>query len=310
MTRPDPTEVRRVAVVATGLIGASWAALFLGRGLRVATSDPRPDAEARLREGLDRARPALDRLGLDVGQGELVAASSVAEACAEAEFVQESAFEDLGVKVALLAEVDAAMAPDMVVASSSSGLLPSAIGARCAHPERIIVGHPFNPPYLIPLVEVVGCERTEPAVMDWAAAFYTAMGKVAIELKREIPGYVANRLQSAVFREVIHLINEDVASVEDIDRAISDGPGLRWAVQGPVLTFHQAHDGGMGAFIDAFADHIGAWVAAADKMPLGPAARARLVAGAETLAAGRDHAALAADHDQAVMAFLDAKEKG
>lgn len=309
MTRPDPTEVRSVAVVATGLIGASWAALFLGRGLRVATSDPRPDAEARLREGLDRAKPALDRLGLDLGRGELVVAGSVAEACEGAEFVQESAFENLDVKVALLAEVDAAMAPEMVIASSSSGLLPSAIAGRCAHPERVIVGHPFNPPYLIPLVEVVGCEKTEAAVMDWAAAFYTAIGKVAIKLKREIPGYVANRLQSAVFREVIHLINEDVASVEDIDRAISDGPGLRWAVQGPVLTFHQAHDGGMEAFIDAFADHIGAWVAAADKMPLGPEARARLVAGAEALAAGRDHAALAAERDRAVMAFLDAKEK-
>ena len=156
MTRPEPTEVRSVAVVASGLIGASWAALFLGRGLRVATSDPRPDAEARLREGLDRATPALDRLGLDVGRGELVIAGSVAEACDGAEFVQESAFEDLDVKVALLAEVDGATAPEMVVASSSSGLLPSAISARCAHPERIIVGHPFNPPYLIPQVEVVG----------------------------------------------------------------------------------------------------------------------------------------------------------
>ena len=310
MARPDADKVRRVGIVGSGLIGASWTALFLGQGMEVATYDERDDAEARVREGIDRARASLAQQGLDAGRGTLIVCDTIDEACDGAGFVQESVYENLTVKREILQRVDAATAPEVVIASSSSGLLPTSIAKLCAHPERILVGHPFNPPYLIPLVEVVGGEKTDSKAMDWAMDFYAAVGKRPIRCKKELPGYVANRLQSAVFREIMHLIREDVASVEDIDRSISHGPGLRWAVQGPILTFHQAHDDGMAAFIKNFEPEITAWTEAG-RVAMTDEARARLIAGAESLAEGRSHRELAATRDAVVLATLAAKdEKG
>ncbi|MBT3400707.1 MAG: 3-hydroxyacyl-CoA dehydrogenase [Rhodospirillaceae bacterium] len=310
MARPDADKVRRVGIIGSGLIGASWTALFLGQGMEVATYDERDDAEERVREGIDRAGPALAQQGLDASRGTLIVCDTIDEACDGAGFVQESVFENLAVKREILKQVDAATAPDVVIASSSSGLLPTSIAKLCTHPERILVGHPFNPPYLIPLVEVVGGEKTDSRAMDWAMEFYAAVGKRPIRCKKEVPGYVANRLQSAVFREIMHLIKEDVASVEDIDRSISHGPGLRWAVQGPVLTFHQAHDKGMAAFIKNFEPEITAWTDAG-RIALEDTERARLIAGAEALAEGKSHRELAAIRDAVVLAPLTAKdEKG
>ena len=310
MARPDADKVRRVGIVGSGLIGASWTALFLGQGMEVATYDERDDAEARVREGIDRAGASLAQQGLDAGRGTLIVCDTIDEACDGAGFVQESVYENLTVKREILQRVDAATAPEVVIASSSSGLLPTSIAKLCAHPERILVGHPFNPPYLIRLVEVVGGEKTDSKAMDWAMDFYAAVGKRPIRCKKELPGYVANRLQSAVFREIMHLIREDVASVEDIDRSISHGPGLRWAVQGPILTFHQAHDDGMAAFIKNFEPEITAWTEAG-RVAMTDEARARLIAGAESLAEGRSHRELAATRDAVVLATLAAKdEKG
>jgi carnitine 3-dehydrogenase len=222
------SSIRRVAVVGTGTIGMSWAATFLSRGLAVTASDPAPEAEARLRHFIDAAWPVLARLG-PIGETPphhlLIFCADVETAAAAADFVQENAPEREAVKQELLARIDAVLPPEIVIASSSSGLLISRLVASCGHPERIVIGHPFNPPHLIPLVEVVGGAQTAPAAIERAIAFYSSIGKRPIHIRREVAGHVANRLQAALWREAVHLLASGVASVADIDTAISEGPG-------------------------------------------------------------------------------------
>jgi 3-hydroxyacyl-CoA dehydrogenase len=255
--------IRRVAVIGTGTIGASWTALFLARRLTVAASDPAPGAETFLRGFVAAAWPSLARLSSLPTEPPWPALSFHAEpeaALAGAEFVQESAPERKEVKRALLVRLDAALDPAIVIASSSSGLLMSRLQGDCRHPERCVIGHPFNPPHLVPLVEVVGGEKTGPEAIEQALAFYTAIGKQPIHIRREVPGHVANRLQAALWREALHLVAEGVASVADVDTAISAGPGLRWALMGPHLTFHLAGGvGGIGHFLDQFAAPMANW---------------------------------------------------
>jgi len=236
----DSRPVSVVAVVGSGVIGASWAGFFLARGLDVIAWDPASGAEKRVRAAVALHWPALERLGLSSGASldRLRFAASPEQAVANAEFVQESGPERLDVKAELFRRLDTAAPPTVVLASSSSGLLPSGIQARCEHPERVVVGHPFNPPHLVPLVEVVGGRRTDPAVINRAIAFYAALGKRPIRLDRELPGHVANRLQAALWREAFHLIDRGVASVADIDAAIAHGPRLRWGLLGPFLNLH------------------------------------------------------------------------
>jgi 3-hydroxyacyl-CoA dehydrogenase len=226
----------RVAVIGTGVIGAGWAAFFLARGLDVAAFDPTPDSPVRLRRAIDEAWPALIRLGLDdaADPSRLRVATSIADAVDGAEFVQESGPEDAALKQALFAEVDAATHPSAPIASSSSGLTPSQIQEMCTvAPERVLVGHPFNPVHLIPLVEVVPSPRTDPAVTGRCIDFYRSLGKRPVHVRREVPGHLANRLQAALWREAYSLVERGVASVADIDTAIAHGPGLRWALLGP-----------------------------------------------------------------------------
>ena len=251
----SPEDVRRVAIVGAGVIGAGWAAHFLRMGLDVTAWDPAAGAAGRLSGLVDAAWPALERLGLRDGAspGRLVFSGSLAEAVAEAGFVQESAPEVLAAKIALLAELDAVTPPDVVIGSSTSGFLMTDLAAGTAHPGRFVVGHPFNPPYLIPLVEVVGGRDTDPAAVAWAEKFYTAAGKVCLTMHREVPGFVGNRLQEALWREALHMIDSGEATVRQIDDAITYGPGLRWALMGPILTFHLAGgQGGMARMLDHF----------------------------------------------------------
>jgi carnitine 3-dehydrogenase len=234
-------KIERVAVIGTGTIGMGWAALFLARGLTVAASDPAPEAEARLRRFIDDAWPVLGRLGpvAPTPPQDLLTFHLEPEAAASgADFVQENAPERESVKQVLLARIDAVLPPEIVIASSSSGLLISRLQSGCRHPERVVLGHPFNPPHLIPLVEIVGGALTAPETVARAMEFYAAIGKCPIHIRREIRGHVANRLQAALWREAVHLIASGVASVADVDTAISEGPGLRWALMGPHLTFH------------------------------------------------------------------------
>ena len=247
--------VSRVAVLGVGTIGASWAAYFLARGLDVAASDPAPHAEGFLRRFVEQAWPTLERLGLSAGAdpARLTFHADPVAAVQGAGFVQENGPERIDVKVALFEQVDAALPPDALIASSSSTLLPSAMQARCRHPERLVLGHPFNPPHLIPLVEVAGGKGTAPEAVDRAMRFYAAVGKHPIRLHKEMPGHVSNRLQAAVWREAAYLVEQGVVDVADVDAAISQGPGLRWAIMGPIMTYHLG--GGAGG-LRYLMDHI------------------------------------------------------
>ncbi len=249
MPRPSVEAVRRVAVIGTGVVGASWAAYFLAHGMDVATSDPASGAEDYLRAFIERARPDLARLGL-TGNGRLSFLDEVEEAVMDAGFVQENAPEREELKRVLLARLDRAAPPDVIIASSTSSLLRSRMVQDCATPERIIIAHPFNPPHLVPLVELVG----DPAVTRWAADFYRALGKRPVVLKREATGHIANRLTAALWREALYILEQGVAEVEDIDAAVAHGPGLRWAHMGPFMTYHLG--GGPGG-LRHYMDHLG-----------------------------------------------------
>ena len=256
MTRPAPDKVTKVACVGGGYIGAGWAAWFLAQGKDVAMSDPGPDAEAKARVIIDQAWSYLERLGLAEGASRkrFRFVGSVAEAVADAEFVQESAPDREALKIELFGEMDRAAKPDTVLSSSSSAFLPTNLQSKCRHPERVVIGHPFAPSYLVPLVEVVGGSQTSAEVIDWAFDFYEAVGKKAMKLKKEIEAYVANRLQHVVFQEASSLVRQGICDYADIDTAIAFGPGMRWAFAGPVTCYHLG--GGKGG-IRHMIDHFG-----------------------------------------------------
>ena len=288
--RPQPDAVTTVTVIGTGVIGGGWAAHFLRRGYDVVAWDPGPGAETRLAAMLDTAWPSLERLGLSPGadRRRLRWAGSLEEALADADFVQESSPEVLDAKVRLLALIDSATHPEVVVASSTSGLLMTDMAVDCANPGRFVVGHPFNPPYLIPLVEVVGGRKTDPEVVAWAEAFYTAAGKVSLTMEQEVPGFVGNRLQEALWREALHMVDSGQATVKQIDDSIAHGPGLRWAIMGPMLTFHLAGGpGGMGHMLDHFGPALLEPWTRLEAPPLTSELRDRVVAGAVAQANGR-----------------------
>ena len=300
--------VDRVAVVGTGVIGISWAAHFLARGLDVVATDPSPGAEERLRAEVAALWPTITPV--DGATPERLAfTADPAEAVADADFVQENGPEREDVKHELFAVLDKAARPDVVLASSSSGLLPSAIARGCpAHPERVVIGHPFNPPHVIPLVEVVPGGRTAEEAVTRALAFYTAVGKKPIRLRQELPGHVANRLQAALWQEAYSLVERGVASVADIDTAISQGPGLRWAVLGPFANQHLS--GGPGGIAHVL-EHLGPptekWWRDLGQVRLTPELVATLVAGVDAELAGTDPAELAARRDAVLHTLLDAK---
>ena len=235
-------EIRRVALIGAGVIGSGWAARLLAHGYDVVASDPGPDAEDKMRAAVDNAWPALQKVGLKSGadKGRLRFVPDVEGAVADADFVQENAPEREDLKRKLHARIDAATRQDVIIASSSSGLLPSRIQADCKHPERIVIGHPFNPVYLLPLVEVLGGEKTSPEAIDRAAAFYRSIGMYALKVRAEIPGYISDRLQEALWREALHMVAEGVATTAAIDDAVRFGPGLRWSFFGTCLIFHMA----------------------------------------------------------------------
>jgi 3-hydroxyacyl-CoA dehydrogenase len=254
MTYDKP--IRRIAIVGTGVIGASWAAQYLACGFDVVATDPAPDAEVKLRKYIDGAWDALTALGLAQGASRerLTFTTDMVQALSQADLVQENGPERPDFKKKLFADMDAATPIDTLIASSSSGITPSVMQSQCEHPERILVGHPFNPPHLVPLVEVVGGAKTSPEALQQAMKFYASIGKKPILLHKEMPGHVANRLQIALYREVLYLIEQGVLSVADADAAVSWGPGLRWALMGPSLQYHglQYHVGGGAGGIHHF----------------------------------------------------------
>src|SRR5258708_9306216 len=232
--------IRRIAIVGAGVIGASWAAEYLARGFDVIVTDPAPNAEVNLRKYVDEAWKALTIIGLSKGasRDRLTFTTDMKEASSKADLVQENGPERPDFKIKLFAQMDDAAPIDTIIASSSSGITPSVMQTNCKHPDRVLVGHPFNPPHIVPLVEVVGGTKTSSEAIQQAIAFYASIGKKPIRLNKELPGHVGNRLQAALYKEIMYLIQNDVLSVEDADVAVSYGPGPRWGVRGPSLQWH------------------------------------------------------------------------
>jgi carnitine 3-dehydrogenase len=245
------TPITRIAIIGAGVIGASWATAFLARGMDVVASDPGPGAEEALRKIVDAQWPAMQQIGLAPGASteRLLFAASPEDAVADAGFVQENGPERLHIKRDLFRRLDEAAPADALLATSTSTIMISEFQDACTRrPERVVLGHPFNPPHLIPLVEVGGGKQTAPDAIERALNFYRAMGKHPIHLRHEIAGHVANRLQAALWQEAFNLVKAGVASVADIDAAIAHGPGLRWALLGPFMNLHLSGGvGGVGA---------------------------------------------------------------
>jgi 3-hydroxyacyl-CoA dehydrogenase len=305
--------ISQVTIIGTGVIGASWAALFLAKGLDVMATDVAPDAQASLRRFVDGAWPALERLGLTPGASplRLVFTADLAEAVKGADLVQENGPERIDFKKKLYGQLDELLPPDVIIASSSSGLTMSEIQSGCPfHPERCVIAHPFNPPHLIPLVEIVGGAKTSEETIRRASEFYTALGKQTVRLHKEVPGHVANRLQAALAREVYHLVNEGVVSVADVDTALCWGPGLRWGIMGQVLLNHLGGgQGGMEHFLEQFTGPMTAWWKVLGSPQLTPELKEKLIAGVHAEVGSRSIDDLAAERDEALLGLLELRNK-
>ncbi|GAA0395034.1 3-hydroxyacyl-CoA dehydrogenase family protein [Streptomyces luteireticuli] len=303
---------RKAAVIGGGVIGISWAGLFLAHGLDVVVSDPRPDAEEQVLAGLAEIAPALAELGLLTEDltSRLRFEPDLARAVADADIVQENGPERLAVKQEIWKAVEQAAPDRALLATSTSGIPATAIAEAMRQPERLVVGHPFNPPHLVPLVEVVPGERTSAQTLRRAHAFYTALGKKPQILRKEIPGFVANRLQSALFRECVHLVAEGVVTEAELDEIVTDSIGLRWAAAGPFRTFHLG--GGPGG-LPHFLRHLGrameeAWPGLGSPA-FDAATVARLTEQAEQAFGNAPVGELAARRDRAQIALMRALAK-
>jgi 3-hydroxyacyl-CoA dehydrogenase len=305
-------SIERVAVVATGVIGASWVTAFLARGLEVIATDPAPDAEAKLRATVASHWPAMEAAGLAPGASleKLCFTTSPEEAVATADFVQENGPERLDFKRELFRRIDAAAPPHALLASSSSTLMVSDFQNACEwHPERVVLGHPFNPPHLIPLVEVAGGTRTSVETIERTLAFYRQVAKHPIHLKKEVPGHVANRLQAALWQEALHLVQSGVASVADVDAAIAHGPGLRWALLGPFLNLHlSGGEGGIAALFDKpLWQAVEALWRDLGRVTVDPSLAAAVAAGVRDEISSLDPAQMARERDALLRALLARK---
>jgi 3-hydroxyacyl-CoA dehydrogenase len=297
--------ISRVAVVGAGTIGASWAALFLAKGCEVTVFDTAPGTAALVTKFITDAWPALERLGAASAPpefGKLRFAATVAEAVETADFVQESGPENAALKEPLLAAIDRALPVGRVIASSTSGFTLDMLRVGLASPDRILIGHPFNPPHLLPLVEVVADETTSWAALATAMDFYRSMDKTPIHLTKSVPGHIANRLQAAIWREAIHLIDQGVATLADIDSAVALGPGLRWAILGPNATFHLGGGpGGLNGFIDKLGPAFESYWDDLGTPRFTPEIRAKLAEGIKALP---DRDTLQADRDRKLVEVL------
>ncbi|WP_411958995.1 3-hydroxyacyl-CoA dehydrogenase NAD-binding domain-containing protein [Pseudomonas sp. s4] len=302
------SEFQNVAVIGAGVIGASWAALFLASGRNVAVYDPSPTMEADVRAYIDNAWPTLRELGLaNAEPGQLSFHDDVASAVQKADFVQESVPERIAIKHELFAKLEAALKPGAIVASSASGLRLSEMQAGWKNPSHFILGHPFNPPHLIPLVEVMGNDKTASDVVEQAERFYQLVGKVTIRVNREVKGHVANRLQAALWREAIHLVKSGVASVEDVDKAVWAGPGLRWAAMGPTMLFHLGGGSeGLSSFCEKFTESFHGWWDDLGDPRLDVETASMLVEGVLHEAGDNSWASLATNRDELITHMLKA----
>ena len=286
-----PQDIRRVAVIGTGSVGARWAALFLAHGMEVVAHDPAPGAEAFSRDFVAKAWPALRELGIaKTVQAPLEHMSFVAsagEAARAADLVQENVPEKPELKARVLREIDAAATPEKIIISSTGGIPPSALQASCEQPQRLVVVHPFNPSHLIPLVEVVGGKRTDSSVVDWAMDFARYLGKKPIRVNVEASGHMTNRLQFALVREAVACLVDGIASARDIDAAVRYGLGPRWTLMGTLLTMHLAGgSGGMKGILEHAGAALEEWWKPRSEFRLTPDVKAKLVQAAEEVSDG------------------------
>lgn len=300
-------DIRRIAIVGAGVIGASWAAFYLTQGFDVVATDPAPQADARLRDALaaflgDRAAELSARLSFD---------DDLVRALDGVDFVQENGPERLDLKRALYRQMDDVLPAHVPIASSSSGLKMSDIQTACAkHPERCLIAHPFNPPHLIPLVELVGGDATGKDVIARVKDFYDALGKQTIVLNKEMTGHVANRLAAALFREVYHLVGEGVVSVADADKAVAWGPGLRWGLMGQCLTYHLGGGaGGIAHFLGHLSGPITSWWDDLGTPSFDPDVDRKLTDELRAIQGERSMQELAAERDRLLVELIDARRR-
>jgi 3-hydroxyacyl-CoA dehydrogenase len=309
----DTKPIHRIAIIGTGVIGASWSSLFLAKGLQVVATDIAPNAEAALRKFVDTAWPALKRLGLSPGasQSNLKFTADVAQALAGADLVQENGPERIDFKQKLYGQLDELLPPDVIIASSSSGLTMSEIQKGAAsHPERCVIAHPFNPPHLIPLTEIVGGLKTSEATIKRAEEFYTSIGQRTVRVNKEMPGHVANRLQAALSREVYYLVAEGVVSAADVDTALSWGPGLRWGVMGSMMLNHLGGGpGGIEHFFQQFTGPMTAWWKTLGSPVLTPEVQKKLIDSVHAEAGSRTIEELEAERDEVLLGLIELRNK-
>jgi 3-hydroxyacyl-CoA dehydrogenase len=305
--------IRRVAIIGTGVIGASWSALFLANGLDVVATDVAPGAEAALKRFVAAAWPALQRLGLASGasQNRLSFTAALTDAVKDADLVQENGPEKIEFKKTLYRQLDELLHPGVIIASSSSGLTMSEIQSACEmHPERCVIGHPFNPPHLVPLVEIVGGAKTSEATIQRAAEFYTSIGQRTVRLNKEMPGHVANRLQAALAREVYYLVAEGVVSAADVDTALCWGPGLRWGIMGNMMLNHLGGGpGGIEHFFQQFAGPMTAWWKTLGSPVLTPEVQKMLINSVHAEVGSRTIQELEAERDEVLLGLIELRKK-
>jgi 3-hydroxyacyl-CoA dehydrogenase len=312
MTNTKP--IRRIVIIGTGVIGASWTSLFLAKGLQVVATDIAPNAEASLRKFVETAWPALKRLGLAAGasQSNLKFTADLAQAVAGVDLVQENGPERIDFKQKLYGQLDELLPPDVIIGSSSSGLKMSDIqlGAK-SHPERCVIAHPFNPPHLIPLTEIVGGAKTSEETIRRASEFYTSIGQRTVRVNKEMPGHVANRLQAALAREVYYLVAEGVVSAADVDTALSWGPGLRWGVMGNMMLNHLGGGpGGIEHFFQQFAGPMTAWWKTLGAPVLTPEVQKKLIDSVHAEVGSRSVEELEAERDEILLGLIELRTKG
>jgi 3-hydroxyacyl-CoA dehydrogenase len=304
-TRP----IRRVTIIGTGVIGASWAALYLAKGLEVVATDIAPNAEAALKRFIDAAWPALKRLGLAPGASlsKLSFTPKIEAAVVGADLAQENGPERLDFKQKLYGQLDDLLPPEVIIASSSSGLTMSEIQLGCrSHPERCVIGHPFNPPHLVPLVEIVGGAKTSEETIQRVAEFYRGIGRRTVLVRKEMPGHVANRLQAALSREVYYLVAEGVVSAADADTALCWGPGLRWGLMGSMLLNHLGGgEGGIEHFFEQFTRPMTAWWKTLGNPVLTPEVQKKLIDSVHTEVGSRSIDSLAEERDEMLLGLLE-----
>jgi 3-hydroxyacyl-CoA dehydrogenase len=311
----EALEIRTVAIVGCGSIGASWAALFIAQGLTVTAFDINPASKVFLYNLIESSLTTLSSLGLlknpSAKPEDIIFTTSLEEAVKNADLVQENGPERLDFKQKLFTEIAGLVRDDVIIATSSSGLTCSSIQEgmpTSARPERCVVAHPFNPPHLIPLVEVVGGSHTSTSTVDRTLAFYNSVGKKAVHVKKEVVGHIANRLQAALFREIAYLVQEDVASVKDIDDAMSHGPGLRWGLMGPSLLMHLAGgEGGVRHMADHLLGPLMSWYAPVDPV-MNETLKDKWVSGTLEAVGDRAYTALTQQRDEELVRLINVRK--